>query len=130
MFLARLGLRLNGLLSLVTGLLLVVAAPTVGDWLGVSVDGLLRLFGAALIGHAGFLAWAPGRENVRPWVLANLVMIAPYPLLILGLVLSGTISRSLGQGLALVDGLLVGALAVMQFLGLRDAELPAHPHPV
>lgn len=115
---ARTGLRLNGLLSLATGTLLTAAPGRVGDWLGVSIDGWLRALGVALLGHALVLAWVGTRERLDGWLRLNLAVIAPYPLMMIGLVVTGLVDRPLGQALVLLDGALVGALAVMQATGV------------
>lgn len=112
-------LRLNGLFSFGTGALLALAPATVGTWLGVSVDGWLRLLGVALIGHGALLTWAAAREGVAAWAKANLAVIAPYPLLMVVLVAGGAIGRTLGQALALADGGMVGLLAVAHWSALR-----------
>jgi len=117
---ARLGLRLNAGFSLASGLLLALAPGLVGDWLGVSIDIWLRLLGLGLIVHFAILAWAALQPDVGQLTKLNLAAIAPYPFLMVGLVAFGLIDRSLGQGLVLIDGAIVGALALVQYLGLRE----------
>lgn len=118
----RLGLRLNALLSFATGSLFTIAPATVGGWLGVSIDGWLRLFGVALLGHAAVLAWAGSRDTIVGWLTLNLATIAPYPLLMIGLVVSGLVERPLGQALVLIDGALVATVAVVQARGRARAR--------
>ena len=101
----------NALFSLATGALLASIPGTVGGWLGVEVDGWLRLLGLGLIGHFVALWWARNRDNLATWARLNLLVIAPYPLLMVGLVGLGVIDRDLGKTLALTDGLMVGVLA-------------------
>ncbi len=117
----RNALAANAAFSLGTGLLLAIAPATVGGWLGVEVDGWLRLLGIALLGHAAMLAWAASQAETRKWAQLNLLAIAPYPVLMIGLVVTGLVSRPLGQGLVLADGVIVGAIAAMHWLGLRKA---------
>lgn len=125
--LLKLGLGANALFSLATGLLLAIAPATVGSWLGVEIDGWLRLFGIALVGH--FFLLAAILAGSLPLTLAklNLAMVAPYPLLLVGLIFGGVIDRTLGQGLALVDAAVVGFSALLQFRGLRNQEELVQP---
>lgn len=118
--LGRVALLANGAFSFATGLLLAIAAPTVGDWLGVSIDPWLRALGIALIGHGALLSWAARLDPIKPWVRLNLMTIAPYPLLMIGLVIFGLVDRTTGQILVLLDGVIVGLLAVGHWLGLRN----------
>lgn len=119
----------NAALSFVTGLLLSVAPGTVGDWLGVSIDGWLRLLGLALLGHGAVLVWAASREPVAPLAKLNFAMIAPYPLMMIGVVVAGLVDSSGGRALVLLDGTLVGLLAIAHWVGLRTNMGEAHPVP-
>jgi len=125
--LIRTGLRANAIFSLATGAVLALAPNMVGQWLGVSIDGWLRLLGIALLGHAVLLVWALRRPDVVAWAKLNLAAIAPYPLLMVALVATGLIDRDLGRVLALLDGALVGFLAVIQFVGLRGLSISRQP---
>ena len=114
---ARTGLRLNAALSFATGTLLTVAPATVGGWLDVSIDGWLRALGVALLGHAAILAWVTTQTRLEGWLKLNLAVIAPYPLMMIGLAAT-VVDPPAGRALVLLDGALVGALAVMQARGL------------
>ena len=116
----RWGLLANAALSLGTGLLFAIAGPTVSAWLGMDQGGLIRLLGAALIGHGVMLVWASGQDNIATLGRLNLATIAPYPLILIGLIIGGVIDRNLGIGLALADAAAVGLLAIVQFVGLRS----------
>ena len=113
----------NAVFSLGTGLLLALVPGTVGGWLGVEVDGWLRLLGIALLGHAAILVWAKAdgarHDRTRQWTLANLAAIAPYPALMVLLVATGLVDRPLGQALVLIDGAIVGAIALLHLPRLR-----------
>ena len=123
----RTALRLNAAFSLLTGSLLSIAPSTVGDWLGVSIDGWLRLLGLGLLSHGVALFWVAAQRNVYTWTKINLAMVAPYPLLMVGLVATGLIDRQLGQALAIIDGAVVGLCALGQWAGLRSAPAVAQP---
>ena len=120
------GLLLNAAFSVASGVLLAAAPGTVGGWLGVSVDGWLRLFGVALIAHAALLLWVNNLADPIPLTRVNLAMIAPYPLLMIGLVVSGLVERPLGQALVLADGAAIAVFAFLQWRAVRDAR-PLQP---
>ncbi len=121
------GLLMNAAFSLATGLLLAAVPGTVGNWLGVSVDGWLRLFGAALITHAALLLWVNSRENQIPLAKINLALIAPYPLLMIALVVFGLVERPLGRGLVLADGAVIAIVALIQWQSLRGVSRQPEP---
>lgn len=110
----------NAVFSFLSGLLISLAPGTVGSWLGVDIDGWLRLFGIALIGHAVLIAVGLRRLETPLLAKVNLAMIAPYPLLMVGLVVTGLISRNLGQVLALLDGAIIALIAAGHGMGLRS----------
>lgn len=59
------------------------------------------------------------RKNIYGWVKINLGIIAPYPFIILALIIFGYISGAAGMVIAGVDGLIVGLIAVWQYRGLE-----------
>lgn len=112
------GITINAVLSVVVGSLFVIGPSLVGNALDVEIDGWIRLFGVILIGHTLLLAWVRQTQNPVPWVWLNLAMIAPYPLLMMAL--AATVIEPVGgKALVLVDGVLVGAVALVQYFGLR-----------
>ena len=115
----RPALVFNAGFSLLSGLLFLLAPGTVGGWLGIDSDGWLRLFGAVLLSHAAILAVLLPRLELRQVALLNLAAIAPYPLLMIVLVVTGVVARGLGQALALADGAIIGAVAIVLGLGLQ-----------
>ena len=118
-------LMANAAFSLASGALITAVPGTVGDWLGVAIDGWLRVFGLVLIGHGLTLLWAGRRNDPTPWARLNLLAIAPYPALMVVLVVTGQIERPLGQVLALIDGAIIAAIAGWHWLSLRT---PAAVH--
>ena len=116
--LLRRGIAVNALLSLAVGGLLLGGAPVVGEALGVEIDGWLRLFGVALIGHAFLLSWSRRTAHPDRWGRLNLAIVAPYPLIMI--VVAVTVIDPIGgKLLALLDGVLVAVVALVQYLGLR-----------
>lgn len=121
------GLTLNAAFSFATGLMLTAAPGVIGDWLGVSINGWLRALGVILLGHASVLMWASRQTSIVSWTKVNVAAIAPYPVLMLGVIVWGAVDTPLGRALVLFDALVVGALAVMQWTGLRNTADGAHP---
>lgn len=115
---------LNAGLSLGSGMLLASAPATVGGWLGVEVDVWIRLIGIALAMHGLLLAWVLTKRDITVWVRINVAAIAPYPLVMIGLVLFDVIATSGGKVLALIDGAIVATLAIGQarLVGPRGAQ--------
>ncbi len=122
-------LRLNAAFSIATGLLLTAAPSTVGNWLDVAIAGWLRVLGMVLIGHAALLIWASRQPSVKTWARLNVAAIAPYPLIMIGLIATGLVSSSLGRTLVLFDGTIVAAIGFTQWNGLRRSSADAHPVP-
>lgn len=119
----------NAGFSALTGAVLTFAPSAAAGWLGVSIDGWLRLLGLALLGHAGVLLDVVRRADVRRWGWINLAAIAPYPLAMFMVVALGWVDRPLGVTLVLFDGLVVGALAAGHAMGLRAPTITRHTQP-
>ena len=100
----RSSLLANAAFSLGTGVMLAAASTSVSSWLGVSIDGWLRLLGIALVSHCAVLLWATSRESFNRLAALNLLAIAPYPLLMLILVAARMVETRLGIALVLLDG--------------------------
>ena len=125
MNLTRLGLGANAGFSLAMGALLAVAPSTVGGRLGVDIDLWLRLFGIALVVHGAVLAWVVRQPRLETWTKLNLAIIAPYPLLMIGVVVGGLVDQ--GQALVLIDGAFIGAFALLQWSGVRKVKSMPQP---
>ncbi len=123
----RPSLLANAAFSAASGALMLIAPSTVSGWLGLDIAGWLRLFGLVLVGHALLIVFLLPRLGVRRSAQLNLLAIAPYPFLMIAVVAAGLVERSLGQGLVLADGAIIGAVAVVQALGLRDHAADRHP---
>lgn len=119
----RTQLRINAVVSFASGILLAGATATVAEWLGVTIDGWLRLLGVALVGHGVFLWWASLRQDGRFWTRVNLGLIAPYPVLMVTVVVFGLVDRPLGQAIVLLDGVVVAVMAVAQWSNLRRSPV-------
>jgi len=125
----RPALHFNALLSLASGAALLLAPATIGGWLGIDGTGWLRLVGVVLVGHAALIMLLLPRLGLRRTATLNLLAIAPYPALMVLAVATGIIDRPVGVFLALLDGLVIAAVAAMLWVGLRSAtpaRQPAH----
>lgn len=112
-------LRINAATSLPTGLLALVAAPWVGDVLGVEATLLIRLVGAGLVVFAVDVLLVAASDRVAS--LAKLVSAADIAWVAgtLVLVAAGAFS-ALGTALMLAVAAVVGALGITQLrLGSR-----------
>ncbi len=119
-------LLLNAVLSAATGVALTLAPHTISRWLGHDIAGWLRLFGLALIAHFALLLWVRTRPNLRLWTRINLATVAPYPLLLLGILMANIVSETPGRLLLTADAAAVAAVATLQWRGLN--RLPARPN--
>jgi hypothetical protein len=120
-------LLFNAGFSVLSGLLFLIAPGTVGGWLGIESSGWIRLAGLVLVGHAALIAALLPRMQIERVALLNLAAIAPYPLLMVSLVVTGLVDLDLGQVLALADGAIIAAVAVVLALGLRSTGLQKQP---
>ena len=69
---------------------------------------------------------AARRDALSWWARLNLAVIAPYPVLMILVVVTGLVDSSLGQGLVLTDGAAVAAVAVLHLIGLRTEQSATH----
>lgn len=123
----KLALQLNAALSYIIGFALALSPRMIGGWLDVSIDGWLRLLGLVLISHGALLTWATRQPSITSWAKLNVAAIAPYPVIMVAVVAAGLVDVAFGQFLLLIDGVLVGMLAVAQWSGLRAHDSHAHP---
>lgn len=123
----RTPLLVNAFFSFGSGLFLSIAPELAGGWLGIDQSWTLRVFGLVLIGHVPILFVGLSRLGEVATAKLNLLAIAPYPFLVLALVIAGVIDRPFGQGLALIDACVIGAIAVALGLGLRSQVPVSQP---
>lgn len=110
----------NAVFSAFTGSLMVGPNFWFGNLLGTPHFDILRIFGLLLLCHAAILVFIVRRGAAPNWVKLNLVLIAPYPALIFIAVLTGFVKGPEGITVAVLDGLIVGAIAIWQFRALKD----------
>lgn len=114
-------LRINAATSLPTGLLALVAAPWVGDGIGVESTLLIRLVGAGLVVFAVDVLLVAASDRVT--TLAKLVSAADLAWVAgtLVLVAAGAFS-TLGAALMLAVAAVVGTLGITQLRLSRTTE--------
>lgn len=116
-------LLLDGLLSGVTGLLLVLAA----GWLGAFLELprlLLLVAGSALLPFAAMLVWLSSRAEIsRPAIWAVIAVNLIWVIDSLLLLVVGWVSPNLfGYAFVIAQALAVGLLAELQWFGLRHSQ--------
>ncbi|MFI8582341.1 hypothetical protein FIV02_23185 [Pseudomonas sp. THAF187a] len=119
-------LLLDGLLSGVTGLLLVLAA----GWLGAFLELprlLLLVAGSALLPFAALLVWLSNRQQIsRQVVWAVIAVNALWVIDSLLVLLIGWLSPNLfGYAFVVAQALAVALLAELQWFGLRHSQAAA-----
>ncbi len=94
--------------------------PLMANAIFGTASGLLLLIGigALILRHALIILALLPKVDTAKLAKLNLSMIAPYPILMIVVVVTGMVSRPLGQGLALLDGLIVAGIAAWHYKGL------------
>lgn len=85
---------------------------------------LLRETGLFLIAYAAFVGWLGLRESL-PRILVGIVVVgnAAWTLASIALLFSGAVTPNLlGEALVAAQAIVVGALAELQFIGLRRSS--------
>ena len=119
-------LLLDGLLSGVTGLLLVLAA----GWLGAFLELprlLLLVAGSALLPFAALLVWLSNRQQISRQVVWAVIAVNALWVIDSLLVLPiGWLSPNLfGYAFVIAQALAVALLAELQWFGLRHSQAAA-----
>ena len=119
----RNALLLDGLLSGVTGLLLVLAA----GWLGAFLELprlLLLVAGSAALPFAALLVWLSNRAEIsRQAIWAVIAVNAVWVIDSLLLLVIGWVSPNLfGYAFIIAQALAVGLLAELQWFGLKHSR--------
>ncbi|MFN9584515.1 MAG: hypothetical protein ACK561_04840 [Pseudomonadaceae bacterium] len=122
----RNALLLDGLLSGVTGLLLVLAA----GWLGAFLELprlLLLVAGSALLPFAALLVWVSTRAEIsRQALWAGIAVNALWVIDSLLVLVIGWVSPNLfGYAFVIAQALAVALLAELQWFGLKHSQAAA-----
>lgn len=122
LFLRR-ALQADAIFSGVSAVLLTLGGPVFAPLLNLPA-GLLRETGLFLVAYAAFVGWL----GTRATMLRALVMIviagnAAWTLASIALLFSGAVTPNLlGEAAIAMQAIVVGALAELQFIGLRRSS--------
>lgn len=123
--LLRSTLVINGISTVLCGLVLLAAPGTLAELLGLSAPTLLAVVGGGLVLYAAGLFWTARRHPIPDaaawtaivldlgWVIGSVAIIEV-----------GILTR-IGAGLVALVAAVVLAFAVLQFVGVRKTPRPA-----
>lgn len=119
----RRALQADAVASAATGLLLVAGAGLLTDWLGLPVA-LMRFAGLSLLPFAAIVLFVGLRQTPpRIAVLAIIAYNAMWTFDSFVLLVSGFVTPTLlGSAFIVMQAVTVGALAMLQWIGVKRAE--------
>jgi hypothetical protein len=123
--LLRSTLVINGVSTVLCGLVLLAAPGTLAELLGVSTPALLAGVGGGLLLYAAGLFWTARRQPIpdaAAW--AAIVLDLGWVVGSVALIEVGVLS-SIGTGLVALVAAVVLIFAVLQFVGVRQMPRPA-----
>ncbi len=122
LFLRR-AIQFDAIFSGVSALLLTFGAGVLAPWLNLP-EALLRESGLFLIAYAALVGWLGMRHSVpKPLVGAVIATNALWTLGSIALLFSGSVSPNLlGEIFVAMQAIAVGAIAELQYIGLRRSE--------
>ncbi len=110
----------DAVFSGVSALLLTFGAGALAPWLNLP-EALLRETGLFLIAYAALVGWLGTRQSM-PKMLVGIVIAgnAAWTLASIALLFSGAVTPNLlGEAFVAAQAIVVGALAELQYIGLR-----------
>ncbi|NJN83022.1 MAG: hypothetical protein HC802_12570 [Caldilineaceae bacterium] len=121
---ARNVLRANAIFSVVSGLLLLLGATQVVEWLGLAGDSavlILRTMGAGLLFFAAYVGWVASRRPINRTALKLIAALDALWILLSALLLvSGALGlTSTGNWIVFLVADMVLVLALLEFYALR-----------
>ena len=122
LFLRR-AIQADAIFSGVSALLLTFAAAgALAPWLNLP-EALLRETGLFLIAYAALVGWLGTRQSMpKPLVVIVISGNAAWTLASIALLFSGAVTPNLlGEAFVAIQAIAVGALAELQYLGLRKS---------
>jgi hypothetical protein len=122
----RYALLADAVASGATGLLMIAGAGLLEGLLGLPVA-LMREAGLVLVPYVAFVAWVGTRAEIsRPAVQAVIVMNALWVVGSVVVLAGGFVAPTvLGYAFVIVQAVVVGVLAELQFIGLRRRDAVA-----
>jgi hypothetical protein len=121
LFLRR-AIQADAIFSGVSALLLTLAAGALAPWLNLP-EALLRETGPFLIAYAALVGWLGTRQSMpKPLVVIVISGNAAWTLASIALLFSGAVTPNLlGEAFVAIQAIAVGALAELQYIGLRKS---------
>lgn len=119
----RRAIQADAIFSGVSALLLTFGSGVLAVWLNLP-EALLRETGLFLIAYSMLVGWLGTRESM-PKALVVIVIAgnAAWTLASIALLLSGAVTPNLlGEAFVVMQAIVVGALAELQYLGLRKSN--------
>jgi hypothetical protein len=122
LFLRR-AIQADAIFSGVSALLLTLGAGALAPWLNLP-EALLRETGLFLVAYAALVGWLGTRQSMpRPLVVIVISGNAAWTLASIALLLSGAVTPNLlGEAFVTIQAIAVGALAELQYIGLRKSR--------
>jgi len=121
LFLRR-AIQADAIFSGASALLLTFGAGALVPWLNLP-ENLLRETGLFLIAYAALVGWLGTRQSMpKPLVVVVISGNAAWTLASIALLFSGAVTPNLlGEAFVAIQAIAVGALAELQYLGLRKS---------
>jgi hypothetical protein len=112
----------DAIFSGVSAVLLTFGAGVLAPWLNLP-EALLRETGLFLIAYAALVGWLGSRPAMpRPLVVIVIAGNAAWTLASIALLFSGAVTPNLlGEAFVVMQAIVVGTLAELQFIGLRKS---------
>jgi hypothetical protein len=122
LFLRR-AIQADAIFSGVSALLLTLGAGALAPWLNLP-EALLRETGLFLVAYAALVGWLGTRQSMpRPLVVIVISGNTAWTLASIALLLSGAVTPNLlGEAFVTIQAIAVGALAELQYIGLRKSR--------
>ncbi len=113
----------DAIFSGASAVLLTLGAGELAPWLNLP-EALLRETGLFLIAYAALVGWLGTRQAMpKPLVVIVIVGNAAWTLASVALLFSGTVMPNLlGEAFVVLQAVIVGALAELQYIGLRRSS--------
>ena len=121
LFLRR-AIQADAIFSGASALLLTFGAGALAPWLNLP-ENLLRETGLFLIAYAALVGWLGTRQSMpKPLVVIVISGNAAWTLASIALLFSGAVTPNLlGEAFVAIQAIAVGALAELQYIGLRKS---------
>ena len=122
LFLRR-AIQADAIFSGASAVLLALGAGTLAPWLNLP-EALLRETGLFLIAYAALVGWLATRQSMpKVLVIAVIAGNTAWTIASIALLFSGAVTPNLlGEAFVALQAIVVGALAELQYIGLRRSS--------